>query len=83
MGCLPRDHGTVLDVSALATGPGHGELLYDFRDGGQADGWLHALIRYEDRQTGHASETSFGSHIFNTIMTYRGEPQSYVGAPRG
>ncbi|WP_141300061.1 hypothetical protein [Komagataeibacter diospyri] len=83
MGCLPRDHAVALDVSALATGSGHGELLYDFRDGGQADGWLHALIRYEDRQTGHASETSFGSHIFNTVMTYKGEPQSYVGSPPG
>ena len=28
---------------------GHAELVYDFRDGGEADGWLHALFRYEDR----------------------------------
>ena len=25
------------------------ELVYDFRDGGEADGWMHALVRYEDR----------------------------------
>lgn len=83
MGCLPRDHAEVLDVSALTGTEGHAELVYDFRDGGEADGWLHALVRYEDRETGHEAETSFGSHIFNTVMTYRGEPQSYVGRPPG
>ena len=35
---------------------GHGELVYDFRDGGEADGWLHGLFRYEDRTSGHAAE---------------------------
>ena len=62
---------------------GHAELVYDFRDGGEADGWLHALFRYEDRQSGHAAESSFGAHIFNTVMTYRDEPQSYTGPPPG
>ena len=28
---------------------GHVELVYDFADGGDADGWLHALFRYERR----------------------------------
>ena len=32
----------------------------------QADGWMHTLVRYEDRRSGHAAETSFGAHIFNT-----------------
>ncbi len=62
---------------------GHAELVYDFRDGGEADGWLHALFRYEDRQSGHVAESSFGAHIFNTAMTYRDEPQSYSGPPPG
>ena len=62
---------------------GHAELVYDFRDGGEADGWLHALFRYEDRQSGHVAESSFGAHIFNTVMTYRDEPQSYSGPPPG
>ncbi|BAK83015.1 hypothetical protein [Komagataeibacter medellinensis] len=83
VGCLARDHATVMDVGELAGQGGHAELLYDFRDGGSADGWLHALIRYEDRKSGHVAETSFGSHIFNTVMTYRGEPQSYAGSPPG
>ncbi|MCE2563886.1 hypothetical protein [Komagataeibacter sp. FNDCF1] len=82
-GCLPRDHACVVDVGALLGRAGHAELLYDFRDGGCGDGWLHALIRYEDRHTGHMAESSFGSHIFNTVMTYRGEPQSYAGSPPG
>jgi hypothetical protein len=84
LGCLKRDHGLALDVADLpGAGEGHGELVYDFRDGGQADGWMHALFRYEDRATGHEAETSFGAHIFNTAMTYRDEPQSYSGKPPG
>jgi hypothetical protein len=81
LGCLPRDHNVALEVNDVAEG--HAELVYDFRDGGEADGWLHALFRYEDRRSGHAAESSFGGHIFNTIMTYRDEPQSYSGPPPG
>jgi hypothetical protein len=29
------------------------------------------------------AESSFGAHIFNTIMTYKNEPQSYNGPPPG
>jgi hypothetical protein len=81
VGCLARDHDVTLDVDDVAAG--HAELVYDFRDGGEADGWLHALFRYEDRQSGHVAESSFGGHIFNTVMTYRDEPQSYGGPPPG
>lgn len=87
LGRLPRlfDLAVELDEYADAIGPegGHAELAYDFRDGGEADGWMHALVRFEDRASGHAAETSFGAHIFNTLMTYRGEPQSYSGPPPG
>jgi hypothetical protein len=92
LGRLPRNHRTAFDVDellngtardALPSGYGHLELLYDFRDGGAGDGWMHALFRYEDRHNGHAAETSFGAHIFNTVLTYRNEPQSYTGAPPG
>ncbi|HLY06365.1 MAG TPA: hypothetical protein VKR31_11520 [Rhizomicrobium sp.] len=86
-GLLPRDHRTALDVSTAATGLGtpygHFELVYDFDSGAEADGWLHALFRYRNRQSGHAAETSFGSHMFNLPLTYRGEPQSYAGPPPG
>jgi hypothetical protein len=81
LGCLPRDHDVALEVDEVAEG--HAELVYDFRDGGEADGWPHALFRYENRNSGHAAESSFGGHIFNTIMTYRDEPQSYGGPPPG
>jgi hypothetical protein len=83
LGCLARDHDLVMDLDGIATTAGHAELVYDFRDGGDADGWLHGLFRYEDRASGHAAETSFGAHIFNTAMTYRDEPQSYSGPPPG
>ncbi len=84
LGCLRRDHSVALDLTDLPGAcRGHAELAYDFRAGGEADGWLHALFRYEHRASGHAAESSFGSHIFNTLMTYRDEPQSYGGPPPG
>jgi hypothetical protein len=86
-GRLPRNHRTDLDLGELAAplgdGYGHVELVYDFNEGGDADGWLHALFRYRHRKSGHAAETSFGAHVFNTILTYRDEPQSYSGRPPG
>ncbi|AWK87575.1 hypothetical protein [Azospirillum thermophilum] len=88
-GSLKRSDSVALDVSGLAAqgglqdGFGHVELLYDFEAGTVADGWLHALVRYEDVTSGHVAETSFGSHIFNTAMIYRDEPQSYHGRPPG
>jgi hypothetical protein len=81
VGCLARSHGVALEVDEVSTG--HAELVYDFRDGGEADGWLHALFRFEDRRSGHVAESSFGAHIFNTVMTYKDEPQAYVGPPPG
>jgi hypothetical protein len=84
LGRLARDHGLAVDLGELTdVAAGHAELVYDFRDGGSADGWLHALFRYEDRASGHVAESSFGAHVFNTLMTYRDEPQSYHGAPPG
>lgn len=83
LGNLPRDHSTVVALHDLTDRPGHADLVYDFRDGGEADGWLHALMRYRDRQSDHAAETSFGGHLFNTLMTWRNEPQSYSGPPPG
>ena len=88
LGVLPRLHDVAIDLDdllprgALPEG-GHAELAYDFREGGEANGWLHALFRFEDRASGHAAESSFGAHIFNTIMTYKNEPQSYSGKPPG
>lgn len=95
LGCLRRDESVWLDIDdvikangGLANGgldgdTGHIELSYDFADGGEADGWLHAIFRYEDRHSGHTAETSFGAHIFNHILTYRNEPQSYNGPAPG
>ena len=90
LGRLSRDHRRVVDVTAFAadwgglpSGYGHFELVYDFSDGGSADGWLHALFRYEDNESGHGADTSFGAHVFNTVLTYKGEPQSYIAEPPG
>ncbi|MGH7068128.1 MAG: hypothetical protein ACREEU_10140 [Acetobacteraceae bacterium] len=89
LGNLPRQHDVAIDLDAmlpdgaLVDAGGHADLVYDFREGGEADGWMHALMRYEHRLSGHAAETSFGSHIFNTLMTWKDEPQSYAGRPPG
>ncbi len=95
LGKLGRRFDIGLDLAELTAGldpatravldaeGGHADLAYDFRDGGEADGWMHALVRYEHLDSGHAAESSFGSHIFNTAMTYRDEPQSYSGPPPG
>ncbi len=88
-GNLPRSHASLLDVkqhlanAKLPTGYGHVELMYDFNVGEEADGWLHGLFRYIHKPSGHAAESSFGSHIFNTALVYKNEPQSYVGRPPG
>jgi hypothetical protein len=91
LGRVARDACSALTVSELlsATGAtldgagGHLELTYDFADGGGADGWLHGLFRYRDRRSGHAAETSFGAHVFNTVLTFGKEPQSYAGRAPG
>lgn len=86
LGRLPRDHAVALEAGEILNGRapwGHMELVYDFAAGGEGDGWLHALFRYRDRESGHAAETSFGAHVFNTLLTYKGEPQSYAGRAPG
>lgn len=87
-GRLARRESVALDLDNLVgtlkgDSFGHVELTYDWSVGTEADGWLHALFRYEDRQSGHAAESSFGAHIFNTPVTWRDEPQSYTGRPPG
>ncbi len=92
LGKLPRNHDRLVDAAELLNGAaaelapdswGHMELVYDFSEGGEADGWLHALFRYEDLESGHIAETSFGGHMFNAVLTYKGEPQSYAGPAPG
>lgn len=88
LGCLPRDHACLLNLTQLVQclpedEVGHVELLYDFRDGGGGDGWMHALFRYTEIASGYTAETSFGAHMFNHLITYKNEPQSYKGPPPG
>jgi len=88
-GNLKRSDSVALDINQLLAdkklegGYGHVELVYDFAAGHEVDGWMHALFRYHDRVSGHAAETSFGAHIFNTVLTYKNEPQSYAGRAPG
>ncbi len=90
-GNLRRDHASLLDVSkllgergkTLPSGYGHVEIVYDFEAGQEADGWMHGLFRYRDRVSGHAAESSFGSHMFNSVLVYKNEPQSYSGRAPG
>lgn len=91
LGRIPRRDHIAIDIDAwlkeesakLPSGHGHVEFLYDFREGGEANGWLHALGRYEQKSSGHRAETIFGAHIYNTAVIYKDEPQSYIGKPPG
>jgi len=76
------EHLQALDVG-LGNSFGHVELMYDCDDNVGSDGWLHAIFRYKNLSSGHQAETSFGSHMFNLPVTYRGEPQSYSGPAPG
>ena len=86
-GRLARRDSIAIETSALLGESGvewgHVELVYDFAAGEEADGWLHALFRYERRDNDHVAESSFGSHVFNTLMTWGNEPQSYKGRAPG
>ncbi|HEY4344247.1 MAG TPA: hypothetical protein VGN05_07870 [Parvibaculum sp.] len=91
LGRIQRRDSVEIDVEqwiadsalALPSGYGHVEFLYDFRDGGEGDGWLHALGRFEQKSSGHRAETIFGAHIYNTAIIYKDEPQSYTNKPPG
>lgn len=91
LGRIPRRESVELDIESwigeaslsLPSGYGHVEFLYDFRDGGDGDGWLHALGRFEQKASGHRAETIFGAHIYNTAVIYKDEPQSYTNKPPG
>jgi hypothetical protein len=91
LGRIARRDSVVVDVAAwmkdegakLPSGFGHVEFTYDFRAGGEADGWLHAFGRYQHAKSGHVAETIFGAHIYNTPIVYKDEPQSYAAKPPG
>lgn len=91
LGRVARRESIAIDVEAwlaeagtrLPSGFGHVEFLYDFRNGGEANGWLHALGRYEQIASGHRAETIFGAHIYNVPVIYKDEPQSYINKPPG
>ncbi len=91
LGRVPRHQARPVEIDAwlgeigatLPGGFGHMELSYDFRDGGAGDGWLHGLARYTQRASGHRAETIFGSHVYNTAVVYKDEPQSYLNRPPG
>jgi hypothetical protein len=91
LGRLARRDSAPVDVTAwldelgaaLPSGYGHVEFTYDFREGGEADGWLHGFGRYEQLASHHVAETIFGAHIYNTPIVYKDEPQSYAAKPPG
>lgn len=90
LGDIPRHHSNWYEIDEMlqhfgedVEDFGHMELVYDFQDGGEADGWLHSIFHFTHRDTGHAAETSFGAHIFNTVLTVDKEPQAYMGRAPG
>lgn len=84
---IARNESVAIDAATLVDDKnfagGHVELAYNPANLNQADGWLHALVRFRKKSTGQAAETSFGAHIYNMPVVYKNEPQSYKGNPPG
>jgi hypothetical protein len=84
---ISRQESVVIRAETLLEGykfdAGHVELAYNPAHLAEADGWLHALVRYRNKNTGKAAETSFGAHIYNMPIVYKNEPQTYKGNPPG
>lgn len=83
---IARSKGVVIDAATLVGKDfkgGHFDIAYDPAHLSEADGWLHALVRYKNKVTGQAAETSFGAHIYNMPIVYKNEPQTYKGNPPG
>jgi hypothetical protein len=78
--CVVIDAATLVDKDFKG---GHVDIAYDQAHLSAADGWLHALVRYKNKITGQAAETSFGAHIYNMPIVYKNEPQTYKGNPPG
>jgi len=53
-------------------GFGHMELVYDLSQCSEVDGWLYALMRYEDTRSGHNSETSFRAQFYGEVPSALG-----------
>jgi hypothetical protein len=84
---IAREESVVISAEILLgtkefTG-GHVEMAYNPENLAEADGWLHALVRYRNKKTGRAAESSFGAHIYNMPIVYKNEPQTYKGNPPG
>ena len=84
---IHRSESRVFDMGTILSGvnyqAGHIELAYNPAHLSDADGWLHALVRYRRKDSGQTAETSFGAHIYNIPVVYKNEPQSYKGNPPG
>jgi len=49
-------------------------VVYDFVTAAAPTAGCTRCSANEDRASGHVAESSFGAHVFNTLMTYRDEP---------
>ena len=87
-GRLPRDHATALSTSTRwrrrsATATAMSSWSTISPRAATATAGCTRCSAIATARSGHAAETSFGAHVFNTILTYRDEPQSYTGRPPG
>ena len=84
LGCLPRDHALAVDCDGLrrSTAAMPNWSTTSATAAAPTAGCTRCSAT-RTAQSGHAAESSFGAHIFNTVMTWRDEPQSYSGPPPG
>ncbi len=88
LGRLPRDHATALSLDAVSPkGSGTAMAMSSwYTISPVAAAATAGCMRCSAIAIARAAMPpipSFGAHIFNTILTYRDEPQSYVGRPPG
>ena len=84
LGCLPRDHDLALDLDDFGVArPAMPSWSTISATAARPTAGCTRCSATRTAHSGHAAETSFGAHIFNTPMTYRDEPQSYSGPPPG
>ena len=90
LGRLPRDHATALRPGRSRRARSAAGRLRPCRAGLRfrrrrraATAGCTRCSAIATAASGHAAETSFGAHVFNTMLIYRGEPQSYCRPPPG
>ena len=90
LGKIPRARSVCLKLDdwlkeariALPQNYGHVEFVYDFRDGGDGDGWMHVLARFEQPPQRASRPRPFSARIFSTFRLFIKTSRKAMSAAR-